>query len=63
MIGLVTPPYGLLLFVIAGMTRQPLWAIVREAAPFILAAIAVLALITAFPETVLWLPRQVGYKG
>jgi len=63
MIGLLTPPYGLLLFVIAGMTRQPLWAIVREAAPFILAAIAVLALITAFPETVLWLPRQVGYKG
>ncbi len=63
MIGLLTPPYGLLLFVIASMTRQPLWAIVREAAPFIVAAIAVLALITAFPETVLWLPRQMGYKG
>ena len=63
MIGLLTPPYGLLLFVIASMTRQPLWAIVREAAPFILAAIAVLALITVFPQAVLWLPRQVGYKG
>src|SRR3954451_22161960 len=39
MIGLLTPPYGLLLFIIANMTRQPLSAIVREAAPFILMAI------------------------
>ena len=63
MIGLLTPPYGLLLFVLASMTKQPLWAIVREAAPFILAAIAVLAFITTVPEAVLWLPRQIGYKG
>jgi C4-dicarboxylate transporter DctM subunit len=63
MIGLLTPPYGLLLFVLASMTKQPLWVIVREAAPFILAAIAVLAFITAVPEAVLWLPRQIGYKG
>jgi C4-dicarboxylate transporter, DctM subunit len=63
MIGLLTPPYGLLLFVIASMTKQPLWAIVREAAPFILAAIAVLAFITIVPEAVLWLPRLIGYKG
>jgi C4-dicarboxylate transporter DctM subunit len=63
MIGLLTPPYGLLLFVVASMTRQPLWAIVREAAPFILAAIAVLAFITIVPEAVLWLPRLIGYKG
>ena len=63
MIGLVTPPYGLLLFVIASMTKQPLWAIVREAVPFITAAIVVLAIITIVPETVLWLPRFAGYKG
>ena len=63
MIGLLTPPYGLLLFVLASMTKQPLWAIVREAGPFILAAIAVLAFITTVPEAVLWLPRQIGYKG
>jgi tripartite ATP-independent transporter DctM subunit len=63
MIGLLTPPYGLLLFIIANMTKQPLGAIVREAIPFILAALAVLALITFVPETVLWLPRQLGYKG
>jgi tripartite ATP-independent transporter DctM subunit len=63
MIGLLTPPYGLLLFIIANMTKQPLSSIVREAAPFIVAALLVLALITAVPESVLWLPRLMGYKG
>jgi tripartite ATP-independent transporter DctM subunit len=63
MIGLVTPPYGLLLFVLANMTKQPLGAIVREAMPFIVAALLVLMLITFFPEIILWLPRIMGYKG
>ena len=63
MIGLLTPPYGLLLFVLANMTKQPLGAIVREAAPFILMAILVLAIITAVPDSILWLPRLMGYKG
>jgi tripartite ATP-independent transporter DctM subunit len=63
MIGLLTPPYGLLLFVLANMTKQPLGAIVREAAPFIFAAILVLAVITWVPESILWLPRLMGYKG
>ncbi len=63
MIGLVTPPYGLLLFVLAGMTKQPLGAIVREALPFIVAAMLVLIFITVAPDSVLWLPRLMGYKG
>jgi C4-dicarboxylate transporter DctM subunit len=63
MIGLLTPPYGLLLFIIANMTKQPLSAIVREAAPFIVMALVVLAIITAVPGSVLWLPKLVGYKG
>lgn len=63
MIGLLTPPFGLLLFVVANMTKQPLLAIVREAVPFIVAAILVLAVLTFVPETVLWLPRMLGYKG
>ncbi len=63
MIGLLTPPYGLLLFVLANMTRQPLAAIVREAAPFILVALAVLITISVFPDTILWLPRLIGYRG
>jgi len=63
MIGLLTPPFGLLLFVVANMTKQPLMSIVREAAPFIFVAIIVLAIITFVPQTVLWLPRVMGYKG
>ncbi len=63
MIGLLTPPFGLLLFVVANMTKQPLMSIVREALPFIIMAIVVLAIITLVPETILWLPRQMGYKG
>lgn len=63
MIGLMTPPYGLLLFIVANMTKQSLAAIVREAAPFIMMAIVVLAFITFVPELVLWLPRLIGYKG
>jgi TRAP-type C4-dicarboxylate transport system permease large subunit len=63
MIGLLTPPFGLLLFVVANMTRKPLMSIVRETTPFIAVAIVVLAIITFVPETVLWLPRVMGYKG
>jgi tripartite ATP-independent transporter DctM subunit len=63
MIGLLTPPYGLLLFVVANMTKQPLLTIVKEAAPFIAAAILILALITAVPDTVLWLPKLFSYRG
>ena len=63
MIGLLTPPYGLLLFVVASMTGAPLRSIVRECLPFIVALIIALAFITFVPESVLWLPRQFHYKG
>jgi TRAP-type C4-dicarboxylate transport system permease large subunit len=63
MIGLLTPPYGLLLFVLANMTKQPLARIVREAAPFIVMSLVVLAIIATIPDAVLWLPRLFGYKG
>jgi C4-dicarboxylate transporter DctM subunit len=63
MIGLLTPPFGLLLFVVDNTTKKPLMSIVREATPFIVVAIVVLAIITFVPQTVLWLPRVMGYKG
>ncbi len=63
MIGLITPPYGLLLFVMNGITGVPLKDIVRESMPFLLAMIGALALITLLPDLVLWLPRVFGYKG
>jgi tripartite ATP-independent transporter DctM subunit len=63
MIGLVTPPYGLLLFIVSKLADAPLGAVVREALPFIAAMVAVLMLITFVPALVLWLPRQLGYAG
>lgn len=63
MIGLVTPPYGLLLFIISAISGAPLRHIIRDTFPFVVAMIVALAIITFIPETVLWLPRMVGYKG
>jgi len=63
MIGLITPPYGLLLFIISAISGAPLRDIIRDTMPFVLAMIVALAIITFVPETVLWLPRLLGYKG
>ena len=63
MIGLVTPPYGLLLFMMVKVAEVPLKDLVREVMPFLAAMIAALALITFVPDLVLFLPRLLGYKG
>jgi tripartite ATP-independent transporter DctM subunit len=63
MIGLITPPYGLLLFVMNSITGVPLRDIVRDSLPFLVAMIGALALITFVPDLVLYLPRVFGYKG
>ena len=63
MIGLITPPYGLLLFIISAISGAPLRLIIRDTMPFVYAMIVALFVITYFPELVLWLPRQMGYKG
>jgi tripartite ATP-independent transporter DctM subunit len=63
MIGLITPPYGLLLFIVAKLSGQPLAAVVRDTMPFVIAMVGALMLITFVPELVLWLPRQFGYQG
>ena len=63
MLGLITPPYGLLLFIMTNISGAPLRHIVRDTLPFLFAMLVVLALITFVPETVLWLPRLLGYQG
>lgn len=63
MLGLITPPYGLLLFIVANIVKQPVGKIVKEVWPFILALLAALAIITFVPDFVLMLPRALGYKG
>ncbi len=63
MIGLITPPYGILLFVINATTGAPLRDIIREIWPFLLALLAALLIMTLIPDIVLWLPAQFGYQG
>lgn len=63
MLGLITPPYGLLLFVMTTISGQPLRAIVREVVPFLGVLLAALLLIILVPGVSLWLPRQFGYGG
>ena len=63
MIGLVTPPYGVVLFVINGVTSIPLRDIISEIIPFIGVLLFALLLMILFPSTVLWLPRLFGYQG
>ncbi|HEX6957907.1 MAG TPA: TRAP transporter large permease [Ferrovibrio sp.] len=63
MIGLITPPYGLLLFVMTRISGVPIRDTVRDVIPFLLALLGALALITLIPDLVLWFPRLLGYQG
>ena len=63
MIGLITPPYGILLFVINAVTDIPLREIIAEIWAFLIVLIAALILMMLLPDLVLWLPRLLGYQG
>lgn len=63
MIGLITPPYGILLFVINAVTGIPLREIIRNMIPFIGALMLALLALILMPDLVLWLPRNFGYQG
>ena len=63
MIGLITPPYGILLFVINAVTGIPLREIISEIWAFLAVLIAALMLMMLLPDLVLWLPRLFGYNG
>ena len=60
-ISLLTPPFGLLLYVMKGIAPFDVSIIdvVKSALPFIAIEIAVLALLIAVPEVAIWLPKMV----
>lgn len=62
MIGLITPPYGLLLFVMSSLTKVPLMDIVREVWVFVLALAVLLLVLTYYPSITLFLPHAFGHK-
>ncbi len=60
-IGMMTPPVGVLYFVVCGITRVPMGPVVRECIPFVGWQFVVLILCVLFPPIVTWLPHALGY--
>jgi TRAP-type transport system large permease protein len=63
MIGLITPPYGVLLFVLNAVTGIPIKVIIDAIWPWVAVLVVSLLFMILVPDTVLWLPRQFGYVG
>jgi tripartite ATP-independent transporter DctM subunit len=60
-IGMLTPPVGVVLFVVCGVTGVTMRELVRNAWPFITFMYAVLVICVLFPSVVTTLPRALGY--
>jgi tripartite ATP-independent transporter DctM subunit len=61
MIGLIHPPFGMLLFVTKALTGIPIGDMMREGWLFLVMLLGLLIAMTVFPEIVLWLPQTMGY--
>jgi TRAP-type C4-dicarboxylate transport system permease large subunit len=57
MLGLLTPPFGVVLFVIQHYSKLPFGRVVKAVTPFLIPLAVVLILITVFPRIVMWLPN------
>lgn len=60
-IGMLTPPFGIILFVVSAIARIPLMTLARAVFPFLVWQIIVLLLCTYIPIMPMWLPRVFGY--
>lgn len=60
-VGMMTPPVGVLYFVMSGITKVPMTQLIRESAPFVIYQFAILALCIFFPQLVTALPRAMGF--
>ena len=61
MIGLIHPPFGMLLFVTKALTGIPIGEMMKEGWPFLVMLLLLLISMTFFPQIVLWLPQTMGY--
>lgn len=62
MIAVITPPYGLILFVLSTLTKVPMREINREIWAFCVPLTVVMFILILFPQIVLFLPRMMGYN-
>jgi tripartite ATP-independent transporter DctM subunit len=60
MIGLSTPPFGMLLFVVSGISGTPLKSVIKEILPMLMVLFAVLIVITYIPSLVTFIPSMMG---
>ncbi|BBB28109.1 TRAP transporter large permease [Neptunomonas japonica] len=60
-VGFITPPLGLNLFVVSGLTGTPILGIARNAVPFVLAMLSVVLLLAFVPELSLWALPSYSY--
>jgi tripartite ATP-independent transporter DctM subunit len=60
MIGLSTPPFGMLLFVVSGISGTPLKSVIKEIMPMLMVLFAVLIVITYIPSLVTFIPSMMG---
>jgi TRAP-type C4-dicarboxylate transport system permease large subunit len=60
-IGMLTPPVGVLLFVVSSARQVPLNALLANVWPFIVCQFGVLILCIVYPPIVTWLPKLMGY--
>ena len=64
LLGNLTPPFGLLMFLSCNIARCSIMEFAREAWPYILAMAVVIVVLAVFPGIVLWLPQIImGYSG
>lgn len=59
-VGLVTPPVGLNIFVVARYAKRPLQEIFSGVWPHVFSHLLLLAVLVAFPSIILWLPAQMS---
>jgi TRAP-type C4-dicarboxylate transport system permease large subunit len=57
-IGMIAPPVGINVFVIAGISGIPMWTIYKGATPFLIADLIQVVLMIIFPQIVLFLPSM-----
>ena len=61
MIGLIHPPFGMLLFVTNALTGIPIKDMMKEGWLFLIMLLILLLTLTLVPEIILWLPKSMGY--
>lgn len=60
MIGICTPPFGMLIFIVTGISKEKMSVVIKELLPMVGVMIIVLLVITFIPDSFMWLPNTFG---